>query len=127
VKVLLIEDNPENADTFTRVLNLLKDAEITHMPNGIDGLRAARTGSFDVILIDFDLPDLHGTQIALTLATLMRRGRLPLTPLIALTARADEPGRRHAARVGFDAFVGKPCEEQDLLRLIRQLTFAPEA
>ena len=126
MKVLLIEDNPENADTFTRILNLLEDAEITHMLNGIDGLRAARTGSFDVILIDFDLPDLHGTQIALTLATLMRRGRLPLTPLIALTAHADEPGQRRAARVGFDAFVGKPCEEQDLLRLIRQLTFAPE-
>ncbi len=126
MKVLLIEDNPENADTFTRILNLLEDAEITHMLNGIDGLRAARTGSFDVILIDFDLPDLHGTQIALTLSTLMRRGRLPLTPLIALTAQADESGQRRAARVGFDAFVGKPCEEQDLLRLIRQLTFAPE-
>jgi CheY-like chemotaxis protein len=127
VRFLLIEDNLANADTFTRMLNLYGDTEITHTLNGIDGLRQARSSRFDLILIDFDLPDVHGTQIALTLARLMQRRRLPMTPLVALTAQSDESSQRRAARVGFDAFVGKPCSEDDLLRVIRQLTSAPRA
>ncbi len=86
----------------------------------------ARSHHFDAILIDFDLPDLHGTQIALTLTALMQQGRLPRTPLIALTAQFDAASEQHAARTGFDAFLGKPCPEEDLLRVVRQLTSTRE-
>ncbi len=122
MRILLIEDNLDNADTFTRILKLCEATNVTHTPSGLDGLRYARQEAYDLILIDFDLPDLHGTQIALTLARLMQRGQLPMTPLVALTAQSDEADERRAARVGFDAFIGKPCAEDDLLRVVHQLT-----
>ncbi len=125
MKILLIEDDLDNADTFTRILQLRGDVTITHIANGLDGLRSARQDVYDLILIDFDLPDLHGTQIALTLASLMRRGRMPVTPLVALTAQSDGASQQWAARVGFDAFIGKPCSEDDLLLVVHQLTSVP--
>jgi CheY-like chemotaxis protein len=127
MKVLLIEDNLANAETFTRMLNLLGDTEIIHTLNGLDGLRQARSSPFDVILIDFDLPDLHGTQVGLTLATLIQQGRMKTTPLVALTAQSDRISQMLAEQMGFDAFVGKPCLEDDLIRVVRQLTAMPMA
>ena len=127
MKVLLIEDNLDNADTFTRVLKLNEKAEVTHVVNGMDGLREARNNPFDVILIDFDLPDIHGTQVGLTLATLMQRGQIKTTPLVALTAQSDRTSQILAERMGFDAFAGKPCPEDDLILVVRQLTAAPVA
>ncbi len=122
MKILLIEDDLANADTFTRILTLCEDTTVTHTPNGLDGLRSARQTVYDLILIDFNLPDLHGTQVALTLASLMQRGQMPMMPLVALTAQYDEAHQQWAARVGFDAFVGKPCTEDDLLRVVHELT-----
>ncbi len=127
MKVLLIEDNPANAETFTRMLNLPGNSEIIHALNGLDGLRQARSSPFDVILIDFDLPDLHGTQVGLTLATLMQQGRMKATPLVALTAQSDRTSQVLAEQMGFDAFVGKPCLEDDLIQVVRQLTAMPMA
>ncbi len=125
MNVLLIEDDMTNADIFIRILELCGATAITHDTSGLDGLISARQNIYDLILIDFNLPDLHGTQIALTLASLMRRGQLPRTPLIALTAQTDEKSQQRAARVGFNAFIGKPCSEDDLRLVIRQLTAVP--
>jgi CheY-like chemotaxis protein len=127
MRVLLIEDNPANADTFTRMLSLHGYAKVTHVLNGTDGLKEARNGDYDVMLIDFDLPDLHGTQVGLALATLMQHGRIKTAPLVALTAQSDRASQLLAERVGFDAFVGKPCSEDDLIGVVRQLTAAPAA
>jgi CheY-like chemotaxis protein len=124
---LLVEDNPANADTFTRMLSLRGFAEVTHVLNGIDGLKKARNGDYDVMLIDFDLPDIHGTQVGLALATLMQRGCIKTAPLVALTAQSDSASQLLAERMGFDAFVGKPCSEDDLIGVVRQLTTAPTA
>jgi CheY-like chemotaxis protein len=124
MKILLIEDNRENAELFIRMLNMHGYQDIAHKVSGVEGLIAARTNLFDVILIDFDLPDIHGTQIGLTLATLIQQKRLKPVPLIALTAQSDKASQADAERLGFDAFIGKPCLETDLIDTIRQLTDA---
>ncbi len=124
MKILLIEDNQENAEIFIRILNLHGYRDVVQKGTGIDGLTAARNGNYDVILIDFDLPDVHGTQVGLTLATLMLQKRLKTARLIALTAQSDKPGQMEAELLGFDAFIGKPCLDVDLIETIQHLTGA---
>jgi two-component system, NarL family, sensor histidine kinase BarA len=122
MKILLIEDNQANADIFKTSLGVRLNAEVTHTLTGIDGVQAARDGSnFDVILIDFDLPDLHGTQVGVALYHLMRRGKLRPAPLVALTAQSDNATRDDAEQLGFDAFLSKPVTETDLVNVIGQL------
>src|SRR5258708_30338664 len=121
MKILLIEDNQSNADIFIRMLNHHGYMDIVHTICGLDGLRAARNAQYELILIDFDLPDIHGAQVGLALATMMQQKRLNTVPLVALTAQSDKASQAKAQHVGFDAFVGKPCLEDDLANVVGQL------
>ncbi len=122
MKLLLIEDNQSNADIFIRMLSLHGYKNIVHKTTGLEGLFAAKAEHFDLILIDFDLPDIHGAQVGLALATMMQQKRLTTVPLVALTAQSDKASQAKAQHVGFDAFVGKPCLEDDLANVVGQLT-----
>jgi CheY-like chemotaxis protein len=120
--ILLIEDNLRNAELFVQMLRH-QGYQVTHEVSGIGGLKAARrfSAGYDGFLIDFNLPDLDGMQVGLSLCTLMQRKQLKIAPLIALTAQADEVTRARAERMGFDAFISKPCTEEDLQAVIHQL------
>jgi|SRR5581483_735640 CheY-like chemotaxis protein len=114
--VLLVEDDLENAKLFTRILETA-NYQVTHTTRGMEGLRHARQHKFIAIILDFDLPDIDGSQVGLAL----RRG-IGATPLIALTAHADSLTRSKARAFGFDAFIAKPCTDQDLIRTVETLT-----
>ena len=113
--VLLVEDDIENARLFTRILETA-NYTVTHAIRGLDGLKEARHRKFGAIILDFDLPDIDGSQVGLAL----RRG-IGTTPLIALTAHADTLTRNKARAFGFDAFIAKPCTDQDLIRTVQTL------
>ncbi|MCC7449857.1 MAG: response regulator [Anaerolineae bacterium] len=118
MKLLLVEDNIENAKL---VMSILKTDgyEVTHTVSGLEGLGLAMKGMFDGILLDFDLPDIDGSQVGLSL-----RKRLASTPIIALTAHADRLTRSKAKLFGFNAFISKPFTDEDLLGTIHELVDA---
>lgn len=113
--VLLVEDDLENAKLFTRILETA-NYQVIHTTRGMEGLRHARQQKFIAIILDFDLPDIDGSQVGLAL----RRG-IGATPLIALTAHADSLTRSKARAFGFDAFIAKPCTDQDLIQTVATL------
>ena len=121
MKILLIEDNQGNADIYIRMLNRNGFNDVVHKLSGVQGLTAARQDQFDLILIDFDLPDIHGIQVGLALATLMKNERMKTVPLVALTAQSDKASQTKAEQLGFDGFIGKPCLESDLVNAVRHL------
>lgn len=122
MKILLIEDNQSNADIYLKMFGSNGFNDVVHKLTGVEGLTAARREQYELILIDFDLPDIHGIQVGLSLATLMQKQRIKKVPLVALTAQSDIATQTQAERLGFDGFVGKPCLENDLFEVIRQVT-----
>src|SRR5258708_403277 len=122
VKILLIEDNQSNADIYIKMLDKNGFKDVAHKLSGAEGLNTARQERYELILIDFDLPDIHGLQVGLSLATLMQKQSIKAVPLVALTAQSDVASQTVAERLGFDGFVGKPCLENDLIEVIRQLS-----
>ncbi len=115
MKILLVEDNVENAQLFVRILETA-GYQVIHKTHGLDGLKAARQETFQAILLDFDLPDMDGSKIGLSL-----RKTLKNTPIIALTAKADTATRNKARLFGFDAFITKPCIDKDLLGTLQMV------
>lgn len=113
--ILLVEDNLANAELFVRILETA-GYEVVHKTRAFEGLEAARNQLFDAIFLDFDLPDLDGSQICLVL-----RHRKATMPIIALTAHADRVTRRKAKMFGFNAFISKPCTDDDMLDTLRDL------
>jgi DNA-binding response OmpR family regulator len=121
MKILLVEDNQDNADLFIRILKTA-DYEVTHTLRGLEGLKLARQQQFSAILLDFDLPDINGMQVCLAIRKSSRT-----VPIIALTAKADRSTREQARLFGFDAFITKPCLDKDLLQTLESAIQQAEA
>ncbi len=114
--VLLIEDNQENADMTIRILQSA-GYEVSHCLRGFEGAKIARREHPNIILIDFDLPDVDGR----TLALLLRKQLGPMgPPLVAVTARAGVAEMRLAEELGCNGFVSKPFLPDELLQVVEQ-------
>jgi DNA-binding response OmpR family regulator len=111
---LIVEDDPAQAEMVCRLLRLRGfDAQIAS--NGLTGLEKARTGSPDVVLLDLMLPDISGFDVCRQLRT--DRSTM-LTPVVMLTAMADNKSRVNGFRVGANAYVTKPYGIEDLFSAI---------
>jgi len=120
--VLLIEDNQENADMTIRILQSA-NYDVIHCLRGFDGAKSARRQRPNVILIDFDLPDIDGRTLALMLR---KQLGIDSPPIVAVTARAGVAEMRLAEEFGCDGFVSKPFMPDELLHIVEQVLRRPE-
>lgn len=116
--ILLIEDNPSNADM---IIHMLRTAgyEVRHFMRGLDGARDARAERPALILMDFNLPDVDGRTLTLLLKQQLGGPNSP--PVVACTARTGEAEVRMAARFGCAAMLSKPFSSEELLSVVRSL------
>jgi DNA-binding response OmpR family regulator len=116
--ILLIEDNQNNADMMIRLLESA-NYEVHHYLRGFDGMKAARRERPMMLLVDFNLPDIDGTDVILILKQQLGGDKAP--PIIAVTARAGTLDENYAMRMGCDAFVTKPINPQAFLELVNSI------
>ena len=114
-RILVIEDE----DDIRQVLDYnLRQAgyEVLAAARGHDGLRMAREGHPDLVLLDLMLPDLPGTDICRAIKddTMTRK-----LPVVMLTARGEEIDRVVGFEIGADDYVTKPFSIRELLLRIR--------
>ena len=103
-KILLIEDNQQNALLMRRILEA-RGHQIIHKSEGEAGLKAAIEEIPDLILIDLGLPDIDGQ----TLATFIKRvPELQHIPMVAVTAWPEDTAREMALAYGCDGYISKP-------------------
>jgi two-component system, OmpR family, response regulator len=108
LKLLLIEDDDKTAEYLRRGLGELGHS-CDHASNGIDGLTAAVTGTFDAIILDRNLPQLDGLSV---LSALRARGHT--TPVLVLSAMGQVDDRVAGLRAGGDDYLAKPFSFQEL-------------
>jgi CheY-like chemotaxis protein len=116
--ILLIEDNQQNADMVIHILNSI-GLEVKLFLRGLDGAQYARKERPDLILLDFDLPDIDGRTLILTLKKHLGGQAAP--PIVAVTARTGQLEMKVAERFGCSAFVGKPFTPEQLIKVVCQL------
>ncbi|MGH6885123.1 MAG: ATP-binding protein, partial [Geminicoccales bacterium] len=117
-RVLVAEDNRINQQVIERMLKTAGHA-VTLVGNGEQALDALEADTFDVVLMDVNMPVLNGLD-AVKLHRFGTGGRDP-TPFVALTADATDETRRHCEDAGIAAFVTKPVDMEELLALIDRL------
>jgi DNA-binding response OmpR family regulator len=116
--ILLIEDNLNNAEYIIRILEGIGH-DVEHHVEGLEGARAARQLRPDLLLLDFNLPDIDGSVLNLTLKKSLGGSAAP--PIVAVTARNSNVDRQMAQKFGFDAFIGKPFEPEELVDVVETL------
>src|SRR6478609_6720920 len=115
VRVLLVEDEPRLAETVRRGLaaeGFVVDVE----HDGVNGLAAAATGDFDVVVLDIMLPGLSGYQVLREL-----RARRVWTPVLMLSAKDGEYDLADAFDIGADDYLTKPFSFVVLIARLRAL------
>lgn len=116
--ILLIEDNPVNAEIVTILLSSI-NLKVKHTMYGLEGAKLARLERPALILMDFDLPDINGRTLALQLK--QQLGDKTAPPIVAITANVGKNEERFAKLFGCTAFVGKPIQDEEFLALVQNL------
>lgn len=115
LRVLIIEGNPESANSLGLFLELL--GHEAHLAcTGQDGVRGALEWPPDAVLCDTDLPDMSGCEVAEILSCVPATHG---TRLIALSRCGRREVLQRASEAGFHHFLTKPAEPDALLRLLR--------
>ncbi len=102
-KILYIEDTADSRLLVQRLLG--RDYILLEASNAIDGISLAIDTSPDLILLDINLPDMSGREVATRLKTL-----LPNTPMVAVTADITGTAREKALVSGCIGFLTKPID-----------------
>ncbi|HEY1228817.1 MAG TPA: response regulator, partial [Ramlibacter sp.] len=114
-RVLVVDDGPENRELVSLVLTehglWIEEAE-----NGQVALDKVAAGSYDVVLMDIQMPVMDGYTAA---GELRRRG--VQVPIVALTAHAMKGFEQEVLQAGFSAYLVKPVDIDALLQLLAQL------
>ena len=101
VKVLLVEDNEVNRTVVRRLLEGM-DLDVVEAHDGLQALSALDRESFDLILMDCQMPNLDGYHTTEEIRMGERRLGI-LIPIIALTAQVMDNDRRRCLESGMDA------------------------
>lgn len=110
-KILCIEDNPDNMLLIKRVL-LARGYQLIEANTGADGLQLAKNGNIQLILLDINLPDIDGYEIARRIRSTIR-GKTKV-PIIAITANALKGDAERALDAGCDVYMSKPINIHEL-------------
>jgi len=110
--ILYIEDNPDNMTLVQRALEA-RGYRLLKAMNGLDGVAIAESEQVDLILLDINLPDIDGYEVARRLRKSHKR-ELSSVPIIAVTANALKGDAQKALDAGCDVYMSKPINIREL-------------
>ncbi len=108
--ILYIEDDPASRALVERTLHYA-GYRVLVAERGLQGIDLARKEIPDLILLDINLPDLTGREIA---TTLRADPKFDNTPIVALTAQAMRDQRNMSMAAGFNGYLTKPLDVEHL-------------
>jgi CheY-like chemotaxis protein/nitrogen-specific signal transduction histidine kinase/HPt (histidine-containing phosphotransfer) domain-containing protein len=120
LNILVAEDNEVNQELMEYVLK--RDGhQVTIAGDGEQVLAALRNGSFDVILMDAQMPRLDGLETTAVIRREESKTQRHI-PIIAITAHALQGDREKCLAAGMDEYLAKPVKSGRLLQVVRALT-----
>jgi CheY-like chemotaxis protein len=122
--VLLAEDNAVNQKIATRVLEK-HGYQVTVAADGRQALAARDRASFDVVLMDVQMPGMDGFECTAAIRDHERETGNHL-PIIAMTAHAMPGDRERCIAAGMDSYIAKPLKAAELIELLEKFAEATQ-
>jgi PAS domain S-box-containing protein len=120
ISVLLAEDNVINRELAVRLLTK-RGHKVTVVENGKQAVAAMQTKTFDVVLMDVQMPEMDGFEATGAIRE-MELAAGTRTPIIAMTAHAMKGDRERCLAAGMDAYISKPIQFEELLEVTESLS-----
>ncbi|KAI9882830.1 MAG: hypothetical protein M1823_005428 [Watsoniomyces obsoletus] len=119
--ILLAEDNAVNQRLAVKILEKYQH-RVTVVNNGVEALDAIKDRSFDVVLMDVQMPVMGGFEATGKIREWERENKMPRTPIIALTAHAMLGDREKCIAAQMDEYLSKPLKQNLLIQTILKCT-----
>jgi signal transduction histidine kinase/ActR/RegA family two-component response regulator len=120
LRILAAEDNKINQLVLTSLLQQM-GVTPTLVEDGVLAVEAWRTGEFDLVLMDMQMPVMDGLTAVRTIRAAEGPSGRPRSPIIALTADVMSHHVENYRRAGVDAVVAKPIQFAELAQTMRSL------
>ncbi len=123
--ILIVEDYEAN-QMFLGII--LENANMTYdtADNGLEAIEKFKENSYDIILMDENMPKLGGIASAKVIREIEAKENMKHTPIISLTANALKGDREHFLDAGMDDYLTKPVEPIKLLSVIQHFLHKPK-
>jgi CheY-like chemotaxis protein len=122
LSILVAEDHFSNLKLVARLLESWGQ-RVTIAVDGRETLRLAEQQSFDLILLDIQMPEMDGLEVAAAIRKAEKKTG-EHTPIVALTAHAVAEYSEKCRAIGMDDFLPKPIQPRKLLEAIKTITAA---
>ena len=116
--VLIVDDSLTVRKITSRLLQR-EGFAVAAAKDGVDALQVLSEQVPDVILLDIEMPRMDGFEFAKTIKGDPKYAGIPI---IMITSRTAEKHRNRAAELGVDLYLGKPYQEDELLKHLREMT-----
>ncbi len=118
LRILVAEDNPVNQIVATSMLRS-RGHTVDVVETGTEALDAVKTRSYDLVLMDVQMPEMDGIEAT---RAIRQEPGLEALPIIALTAHALPEERDRCMAAGMNAFLSKPFKPHDLYAVVERWT-----
>jgi two-component system chemotaxis response regulator CheY len=113
--ILVVEDSPTMRQLISFAIKRIPDCRVVEATDGVDALKKLSSDKIDLILADINMPVMDG----LKLVSLVRGNpAFKDIPIIMVTTEGAEEDRKRAIAIGANAYLPKPIQTQELLKLV---------
>lgn len=115
--ILVVDDMPAQLDLM---FNYLSRAgyNVTTAESGVEALEKVKVSKPDVVVTDLVMPEFTGLELCRELKRLPETAKIPV---VACTVKNRKTDQNWAKKQGVDAYVVKPCTEQELVDAVRSV------
>jgi CheY-like chemotaxis protein/HPt (histidine-containing phosphotransfer) domain-containing protein len=117
--VLIAEDNPTSQLIARKMLEKI-GCTVRIAGNGLEATRMIQQGKYDLVLMDFEMPQMNGLEATRVIRDIEKETNGHL-PIIAMTANAMKKDFERCIEAGMDGYLSKPVSPENLIKAIKGL------
>jgi CheY-like chemotaxis protein len=121
LEVLVVDDLAMNRFLATTLVRTMGH-RVTCAASGAEALRLHDERRFDLVLLDIQMPEMSGHEVAQRIRSRERERRVPYCPIVAMTAHAMPADRARSLACGMDDHLAKPVEKERLESVLQLLS-----
>lgn len=120
--ILIVDDSPTMRRMVKAALGGVESVALTEAGSGLEAIERLALGPVDLMILDLNMPDLHGLEV---LKFVRGHPTFRGLPILVLTTRGDEASREAALAAGASRYLTKPFDPPTLTAHVRELLPAP--
>ena len=121
-RVLIVDDSPTMRKMVQSALRPLHP-ECREASNGLEALEQLALDSCDLMILDLNMPDMHGLEV---IQYARRHDAYRRLPILVLTTRTEDETRERVLQAGADRYCTKPFQPQALVSAVEELLGAAQ-